>query len=207
MKALRTGSLIALTLSVYAMLAIFLYEMLSKDFSLNGTFDLLVTLMTMIAIAAFFCIVFTFVTHKKSSLDPSLQKGLGNQIVVFKFALLPGMFLIAILLAYGFLILIALSFGMVFYFLTIPLIPVFFAAYGGVFVPFFLLVGVLLMLATSSFAISKILIYRKKYVLSTFATVVFVMLQLLPLADVISYPMINKFYNDLDKDASINRSK
>lgn len=203
MKVIRTGALVALALCVYVMLAVLLCCLLIEDFYFDGMFNLMMALMAMITVAALFCIVYAFVTHKRSSLDPDLQKGLGTQIVAFKLILLPGAFLIGFLVVYGLAILLAFSLVLVFFFWTLPLIPAVFVAYGSVLIPFLLVVGVLLMLATSSFAISKILIYRKKYSLSTFATVVFVFMQLIPVADVISYPLLNRFYNSLDKETEV----
>lgn len=208
MKRIRTGALVALAISVYAMLTVFLCGLFVEEFNYEGTLSLLMGLMAMITVAAVFCIIYACVTHKRSSVDPALQKGLGTQIAVFKFVLLPGAVLIVLLIAYGLATLFALTFVLVFFFWTIPIVPAMLVAYGSVLVPFLLIVGVLLMLATSSFAISRILIYRKKYSLSTFATVVFVILQLIPIADLISYPLLNKYYNDLDKEAeSANQVK
>jgi hypothetical protein len=133
------------------------------------------------------CIIFAIATHSKTAGNAELQLGLRQPIVIYK------LFLIPLFLAYNALIIAFLVAGLAAYFIY----PAFLAGIATtpiIIVALIILLALIyfLMVGTSSFAISAIFIAYQQKLITKPQLVAFVLLQLILVADVISYPLILK---------------
>lgn len=182
MKTIRMILLSAFTVAVNTCTAI-LCVLFFSDIDLpEGTIDVAWLALLIGIFFALVCGIYAIATHRKVALNADLQKGLGVPIFFFKLSMLP-------FFALGTLIGIFLIFASGLLTLSIKL-----AGAGivlGAMTPVYLLIltiiNYLFVLATSAFSISAILIEYKKRSIKLPATVIFIILQLIPFVDIISY--------------------
>jgi hypothetical protein len=132
------------------------------------------------------CAIFALVTHGRAAGDTSMQKGQRLPMAVYKILLLPaGAMNVLMTLATVFL-------GAISWILPPlgPILGVILAPYTVIAVVVGCLLGVMLLLATSAFTISAILHASACRALRKSQAALFIILQLLPLVDVISWPPI-----------------
>lgn len=163
----------------------------TPDFALSvGAAALILAVILSIA-----CIVFGFASMNASSLSPENRKGLGIQVLVIKLLLIP------YFLATGALVvLMMLASSLLTISIHLASMGVFLGTATVFLVAVLAVVNTLFILATSSFSISNIVIeYRKKGIMLP-ATIAFIILQLIPVVDVMSYCCIAFYFRARHKE-------
>lgn len=203
MKAARRILLIVFVVLVNVSTASMLLPFLLIDSDLLNDTDFFSFLMTAgvgALVLAFFvsiaCIVVAFASLGPLASRPDQQRGLGLQVFVCKLLMIP---YFVVTFAYAFLFAFASSL------LTLSIhlasLGIMFGAMMAVLIPIMSLVNYLFLLATSSFAVSNIVLAYRKGLIAFSTTVVFVILQLFPIADVASYGFIVKHLRTLESRA------
>lgn len=128
------------------------------------------------------CIVFACGMHNQAASDPQAQRGLFVPVLVIKLIMIPFYILVAVIAFF-------MIFASALLTLSIHLasMGLLMGIFSVIFIPLMFVVCLLYVFATSSFSISAILIQRRKNAISRGMATVFIILQILPVVDAISY--------------------
>lgn len=189
MKAIRMILLSIFVILVDTSTAIMGVLLFSSNGASPSTVDVAWIILLTGILFALICGIYALASHRKAAACEELQKDLGLPIFFFKLALVP-FFLLGTFL--GIALMLANSL------MTISLHLTSMGLILGAMTPFYLLaltvVSYLFILATSAFSISVMVIEYKKRTIKLPATIMFIMLQLVPVADVISYLPISLYF-------------
>lgn len=139
------------------------------------------------------CIVTAAASTGSLASRPDQQKGLGLQVFVCKLLMIP---YFVVTTAYGIMMVFASSL------LTISIhlasMGVLIGTMLIVLIPVMTVVNCLFLMATSSFAISNIVLKYRSRLITLGTAAVFVILQIFPIADVVSYGFIVRHFQTLE---------
>lgn len=162
------------------------------DFAITVGFGAL-ALAFLVSIA---CIVVAFSSLKPLASRPDQQQGLGLQVFVCKLLVIP-----YFVVTFAYVLLLAFASSLLTLSIHLASMGIIFGTMMVVLVPVMSLVNYLFLMATSSFAISNIVLAYRKGLIAFSTAVVFVILQLVPIADVASYGFIVKHFRTLESQA------
>ncbi|MEG0376211.1 MAG: hypothetical protein RR505_03400 [Raoultibacter sp.] len=195
MKTARTILLVAFALLANVFTISLVIPFLMIDATPDFIGNIVVGSLILAALVAIACIVFGFATINASSFSHDNRKGLGIQVMVIKLLLIP---YFVVTTALVMLMMFASSLLTISIQLTSAGL-LFGAATAFVFA-ILTVVNVLFILATSSFSISNIVIEYRGRGIALPTAVTFIILQLIPVVDVISYCCIAFYFRSLHKD-------
>ena len=203
MKTARRILLIAFVVLVNAFTASMVLPFILIDSDLFNDTDFLNFVMTagLGALALAFlvsiaCIVVAFASLGSLTSRPDQQRGLGLQVFVCKLLMIP-----YFVVTFAYALLLAFASSLLTLSIHLASMGIIFGTMMVVLVPVMSLVNYLFLMATSSFAISNIVLAYRKGLIVFSTAVVFVILQLFPIADVASYGFIVRHFRTLESQA------